>query len=69
MMETSMRYLLPFACAMLLLGGVPAMSQVASTGPGASPGMGLTSPLGGAGSVGPVDIPLGSTELDPGGLI
>jgi hypothetical protein len=63
-----MRRLLSVAAAMLLLGGAPAISQVASTGSGASPGMGMTSPLGGTGSVGPVGIPLGSTELDPGGL-
>jgi hypothetical protein len=63
-----MRYLLLIACATLLLGAAPAMSQVAPSGLGASPGMGITSPLGGAGPVGQVGIPLGSTELDPGGL-
>jgi len=63
-----MRCLLPIVCAMSLLGGAPAMSQVAPSGLGVSPGMGMTSPLGGAGPVGQVGIPLGSTELDPGGL-
>jgi hypothetical protein len=67
MMESSMRFL-PIAAAMLLLGGAPAMSQVAPIGPAGSPGMGTTSPLGGTGSVGQLGIPLGSTELDPGGL-
>jgi hypothetical protein len=62
MMEISMRCLLAIAAAMLLIGAAPAVSQTAS------PGMGMTSPLGGTGSVGPVGIPLGSIELDPGGL-
>jgi hypothetical protein len=74
MMEISMRCLLPIAAAMLLLGAAPAMSQTVSPGMGTtsplavSPGMGTTSPLGGTGSVGQVGIPLGSTELNPGGL-
>jgi len=68
MMENSMQRLLPIVCAMLLLGGAPAKSQVAPGGLGVSPGMGMTSPLGGSGPVGQVGIPLGSTELDPGGL-
>jgi hypothetical protein len=61
-METAMKRLLPIA-AMLFLGGAPAMSQVGPTGSAASPGMGMTSPLGGAGSVGPAGIPLGAIEL------
>jgi hypothetical protein len=68
MMETSMKYLLPMAAAILFLGGAPATSQVAQMGPAVSPGMGMTSPLGGTGSVGQVGIPMGSTELNPGGL-
>jgi hypothetical protein len=66
-METAMKRLLPIA-AMLFLGGAPGMSQVGPTGSTASPGMGMTSPLGGAGSVGPAGIPLGASELYPGGL-
>jgi hypothetical protein len=61
-----MRHLLPIVTATLLFVAAPAVSQVSSTSP--APGMGMTSPLGGAGPVGPVGIPLGSTELTPGGL-
>jgi hypothetical protein len=57
-----MRCLLPIAAAMLILCAAPAIAQTAL------PGMGMTSPLAGTGAVGPVGIPLGSTELDPGGL-
>jgi hypothetical protein len=66
-MESSMRRILPIATAILLLGAAPAVAQSTLMGP-APAGMGMTSPLGSTSPVGQAGIPLGSTELVPGGL-
>jgi hypothetical protein len=63
-----MRHILPIATVILLLGATPALAQSTLTLPGAPSGMGMTSPFGGTGSAGQAGIPLGSTELVPGGL-
>lgn len=62
-----MRRILPIATAILLLGAAPAVAQSSLMGP-APAGMGMTSPLGSTSPVGQAGIPLGSTELVPGGL-
>ena len=63
------RELIIAATLATLLGGTPVFAQVGGIG---SPGMGLTSPFGmsaaAGGSVGPVGVPLGATELATPGL-
>jgi hypothetical protein len=62
--------LLPLILAAILVGCGAAQAQSTMT----SPGMGATSPLGvpgssaSSGSNSPTGIPLGATEIDPGGL-
>src|ERR1700739_4850662 len=62
--------LLPIIVAAILFGCGAAQAQSVMT----SPGMGATSPLGvpgssaPSGSNSPTGIPLGATEIDPGGL-
>ena len=62
--------LLPFIVAAILFGCGAAQAQSTMT----IPGMGATSPLGvpgssaSSGSNSPTGIPLGATEIDPGGL-
>ncbi len=61
-----MRRLFIAAIAIVLSGGL-----VLAQSPVGTPGMGATSPLGALGSPAagsPTGIPLGATELDPGGL-
>ena len=62
--------ILPLITAAILLGSDAAHAQSAMT----TPGLGATSPLGmlgsstSGGSNSPTGIPLGATEIDPGGL-
>jgi hypothetical protein len=71
-MEVTVRRELIIAATLAtLLGGNPVFAQVGAIG-SSTPGMGLTSPFGmsaaASGSVGPVGVPLGATELATPGL-
>jgi hypothetical protein len=68
-----MRHALMVATLAALFGCTPAFAQVSGTGAasGSALGIGQTSPLGVMGSspsVGPIGIPLGATEFQPGGI-
>jgi hypothetical protein len=68
-----MRHALIVATLAALFGCNSAFAQIGGTGAasGSAPGIGQTSPLGVMGSnpsVGPIGIPLGATEFQPGGM-